>query len=75
MAIIRDYQESERAVTTLIGLVKDSVEEIEQLGDGDEYASVRATKLYDLYDLIDDLADTFAAFSAMKTEKVTCNPA
>ena len=71
MANIRDIQESERAVDTLIEAVKDSVEEIEMLGDGDEYTTVRFTKLHDLYDLIDDLAEAFATFTEMKLAEVS----
>lgn len=71
MANIRDIQESERTADALIEAVKDSVEEIEMLGDGDEYKSVRFTKLHDLYDLIDDLAEAFAEFAEMKLEEVS----
>jgi len=70
MANIRDIQESERRVDTFLVAVKDSVEEIEMLGDGDEYKSVRFTKLHDLYDLIDDLAEAFDDFAEMKLEEV-----
>ena len=59
MATIRDYQELARNVEEKISALKDQVEEIEQLGDGNEYKATFNTMLFDLYDMIDDLNDAY----------------
>lgn len=59
MANIRDYQELARNVEERISDLKDQVEEIERLGDGDEYKATLNTMLFDLYDMIDDLNDAY----------------
>ena len=57
MAVIREFQEKTRLLNVLVQELKDDVEEIERLGDSEEYEIVRAKKMFDLYNRIDDLSD------------------
>lgn len=51
-------QELVKAVEAKVMDLKDQIEEIGTIGDGDEYKSTLSTMMFDLNDMVDDLGET-----------------